>query len=217
MSSDRRVPDDSDEPHFFRCHLIDKHQGTVMNPIFFLKMCTVIWWTSTRRQWSTPFFYDVTVIWWTSTRRRWWTQFFFKDVYCHLMDKHQATVINPIFFKMCTVNWWTRTRRQGWTPFFFMMCYRHLMDKDQATGMNPIFFKMCTVNWWTSTRWWWGTPLFRGRLSYEGWISEDGDWLHFFLAESSYLRRVVENCPPAKTESDEYCYCMMDKPASIRR
>ena len=39
----------------------------------------------------------------------------------------------------------------------------------------------------------------------------------FFLAESSYLRRVVENCPPAMTESDEYCYCMMDKPASIRR
>ena len=37
LSSDGQAPDNSNEPHFFLkvyCHLMDKHQATVMNPIF---------------------------------------------------------------------------------------------------------------------------------------------------------------------------------------
>ena len=38
LSSDGQGPGDGDEPHFFMmcyCHLMDKHQATVINPIFF--------------------------------------------------------------------------------------------------------------------------------------------------------------------------------------
>ena len=81
LLSDGQAPGDSDQPHFYDvyCHLMDKHQATVINTIFYDVYCQLM-----DKHLATvinPIFYDV---------------------YCHMMDKHQATVINPIFI-MCTV------------------------------------------------------------------------------------------------------------------
>ena len=82
---------------------MDKHQETVIDPIFLRCVLSSDGQAQVDSDEPHFFFYDVLLSSDGQAPGDRDEPHFFMMCYCHLMDKDQATGMNPIFFKMCTV------------------------------------------------------------------------------------------------------------------